>query len=185
MHKRHHEMKITNVYGHLVDSELEKLCIYGMTIASDLVVAYTVGQDLFTTSGFLIYSVSQDLHIHCGYTVPWIPFNWWNVGQIQLPRGLLSRSPNSSIALLFFQPEYYHNAHHSQNNTNYSAFFSLPLISWDWWMGTDARWKRYRLAGDDVRRHRNTWPGFAVEGDLEANRDDTAEEIADSEDEAK
>jgi hypothetical protein len=73
-------MKIVNVYGHLVDSELEQLCIYAMGVVSDLILTFTVGQDLFTASGYLFYSISQDLHIHCGYTVPLIPFNWWNVG---------------------------------------------------------------------------------------------------------
>lgn len=34
-------------------------------------------------------------------------------------------------------------------------------------MGTDANWKRYRQNGGSVRLHRNTWPGFAVEGDLD------------------
>ncbi len=33
-------------------------------------------------------------------------------------------------------------------------------------MGTDANYRRWRKNGGPVRLHRNTWPGFAVEGDL-------------------
>ncbi|KAJ3302573.1 hypothetical protein HDU93_006591, partial [Gonapodya sp. JEL0774] len=55
------------------------------------------------------------------------------------------------------------------NAGNYGAFVGIPYFSWDWWMGTDANWLRYRaaLGEDSVRIHRNTWPGLAVPGDLE------------------
>ncbi|KAI9008624.1 hypothetical protein DFJ74DRAFT_688162 [Hyaloraphidium curvatum] len=141
-HKKHHDMKTVNVYGHLVDSPEEKLCLGLMGVIADLILAHTVGQDLFTQVAVLAYTISNDLHIHCGYTVPWIPYNW-------------------------FCPQYFHDYHHSQNAGNFGAFFGIPLLSWDWWLGTDAGWRRYRANGDAVRLHRNTWPGVAVDGDLE------------------
>jgi sterol desaturase/sphingolipid hydroxylase (fatty acid hydroxylase superfamily) len=61
IHKRHHDIKITNVYGHLVDSPIETLCLFGMGIASNLIVAYTVGQDLFTSCGMTLFFITADL----------------------------------------------------------------------------------------------------------------------------
>lgn len=155
LHKRHHDMKITNVYGFFFVTPLEHHIQAMFGVITNTLLAHTIGQDLFTMCAFTLFGVGTDLHIHSGYAAPFIPFNWWN-------------------------PQYFHDHHHSQNKGSYGAFFAVPVLSWDWWMGTDQNWRRFRVSGDEVRLHRNTYPGFAVPGDLDKKR--TVNDVAEDKD---
>ncbi|KAI9023154.1 hypothetical protein DFJ74DRAFT_667997 [Hyaloraphidium curvatum] len=151
VHKAHHQIRWLNVYGFFYQNNIERYMLRFNSFVGNMIIAHTFGHDLMTAILSSAFFISSDIHIHTGYTVPWIPMNWIN-------------------------PQYFHDFHHSQNRGNYSAFFNIPPFSWDWWMGTDKNWRRFRKAGGEVRLHRNTWPGFYVEGDLDIAKKQAAEQ---------
>ncbi|KXS20026.1 hypothetical protein M427DRAFT_400403 [Gonapodya prolifera JEL478] len=168
LHKAHHDIRITNVYGFFFVSPLEHHIQAHFGVIAGTILAHTVGLDFFTHLVWIAIGLAGDLHIHCGYTVPFIPFNWFNPQYFHdfhhSQVSLLCSQPSHLAPPQLHRPSPLH-----QNAGNYGAFCALPYLSWDYWMGTHANWLRYReaLGEDSVRIHRNTWPGFAVEGDLD------------------
>eukprot|EP01099_Mayorella_cantabrigiensis_P004261 TRINITY_DN3191_c0_g1_i2.p1 TRINITY_DN3191_c0_g1~~TRINITY_DN3191_c0_g1_i2.p1 ORF type:complete len:303 (+),score=50.55 TRINITY_DN3191_c0_g1_i2:60-968(+) len=116
IHKQHHEfintIGIASEYAHPVEAVFANYVPF-------LCGTFILGSHHFTLLVWLVLRVFETIDAHCGYELPWSP---WNL--LLAVQGGAAR----------------HDFHHSHNLGSYGSFTKF----WDWAMGTDIPFKEYQ-----------------------------------------
>jgi methylsterol monooxygenase len=120
IHKQHHEFKVTVGLAAEYSSPLEALTNLVATISGPFIFKAHLVPMLI----WFVFRVTESMDAHCGYRIPWSPFQMLD----NLQGG----------------PER-HDYHHSHNIGSYGSWFCF----WDWFTGSDQSYRAYQITSKD------------------------------------